>query len=226
MALEKMGLDFCCGGKKELKTAVSEKGLEMSLVVSALKEAVMTTSQEPERNWTTAGLTELCDYIESKHHSYMRENLPLISNMLARVKRAHAEHHGQMLVELEDDFISLREEIEAHLAKEEQILFPYIRQIEAFAKSSGEMPEMHCRTIANPIRQMEHEHENAGEVLARMREITGNYTCPEDACETFKGLYQALDALEKDLHEHIHLENNILFPRAIELENATGICSR
>jgi regulator of cell morphogenesis and NO signaling len=171
-----------------------------------------------ERNWDTASLTELADHIEQKHHNYMHRQLPAISALFPKLKRAHAEMHGAMLAEIEDIFLSLREEIEMHLQKEEGILFPYIRQIERVAIKGGPAPQVHCGSVANPIHQMEHEHEAAGRALEEMRKITNDYTLPADNCNAFKALYHDLDAMEKDLHEHIHLENNILFPRAIELE--------
>ncbi len=123
-----------------------------------------------------------------------------------------------MLERLKHSYTSLKTDIEMHLQKEEQILFPLIRQIEAFQQGRGPAPEMHCGSIGNPIRQMEHEHDVAGQFLTQMRQITENYSLPKDACPTFTALYKGLDALEKDLHEHIHLENNILFPKAQDLE--------
>ena len=107
--------------------------------------------------------------------------------------------------------------------KEEQILFPYIRQIEAYANRNGPKPEVHCGSVANPITQMEFEHDNAGNALVEMRKLTDNYARPEDACKTFDALYEGLAAMEADLHEHIHLENNILFPKAIELEHGVKL---
>jgi regulator of cell morphogenesis and NO signaling len=223
--LEKLGIDYCCGGKHDIRTAAAEKSVNLDTVLAALNEAIQTTQAQEvsEQNWTTATLAELADHIEAKHHTFMKEQLPRLSLMLAKVKRAHGDNHGQMLTELEDVYLSLREEIEAHLMKEEQILFPYIRQIEAYAVQKGPRPQAHCGTVANPITQMEHEHESAGRALERMRELTNNYVVPDDGCMTFATLYEGLAAMEDDLHEHIHLENSILFPKAIELEAKAGL---
>jgi regulator of cell morphogenesis and NO signaling len=218
-AMERLGIDYCCGGKHTLAEAAAEKGVDLERVMAAINEAVeQGGSAEDQRDWTTAGLTELADYIEARHHTFMKEQLPRISTLLMKVKRAHGERHGTMLVELDDVFVGLREEIESHLMKEEQVLFPYIRQIESAVAAGQEMPRMHCGSIANPINQMEHEHEEAGKALAQMRILTGNYTPPPDACPTFCTLYEALEAMERDLHEHIHLENSVLFPKARDLE--------
>jgi regulator of cell morphogenesis and NO signaling len=223
--LEKWGIDYCCGGKHDLKTAATEKSVNLEALLAALNEAIQTTQAQgvSEQNWTTATLAELADHIEAKHHTFMKEQLPRLSLMLGKVKRAHGDNYGQMLTELEDVYLSLREEIEMHLMKEEEILFPYIRQIEAYANGSGPRPQVHCGTVANPIAQMEHEHENAGRALEQMRELTNNYTVPDDGCATFAALYEGLAAMEDDLHEHIHLENSILFPKAVELEAKAGL---
>jgi regulator of cell morphogenesis and NO signaling len=223
--LEKWGIDYCCGGKHDLKTAAVEKAINLDALLAALNEAMQTAQVHDvsEQNWTTAALAELADHIEAKHHTFMKEQLPRLSLMLAKVKKAHGDKHGQMLTELEDVYLSLREEIEMHLMKEEQILFPYIRQIEEYATRKGPKPHVHCGSVANPITQMEHEHENAGRALEQMRKLTNNYTVPDDGCATFAALYEGLAAMEDDLHEHIHLENNILFPKAVELEPKAGL---
>ena len=223
--LEKWGIDYCCGGRHDLKTAAAEKSVNLDALLAALNEVIETIASKeiPEQNWTTATLAKLADHIEAKHHTFMKEQLPRLSLILAKVKKAHGDKHGQMLTELEDVYLSLLEEIEMHLMKEEQILFPYIRQIEAYANGSGPKPQVHCGSVANPITQMEREHENAGRALGRMRELTNEYTLPDDGCMTFVALYEGLAAMEADLHEHIHLENSILFPKAIELEAKAGL---
>ena len=222
--LEKLGIDYCCGGKHDLKTAAAEKSVNLDALLAALHEAIdAAASTEVSQNWTTATLAELADHIEAKYHAFMKEQLPRLSLMLAKVKKAHGDNHGQMLTELEDVYLSLREEIEMHLMKEEQILFPYIRQIEAYANGSGPKPQVHCGSVARPITQMEHEHESAGHALEQMRKLTNNYAVPDDGCATFAALYEGLAAMEDNLHEHIHLENSILFPKAIELEAKAGL---
>ncbi|RJP25058.1 MAG: iron-sulfur cluster repair di-iron protein [Candidatus Abyssobacteria bacterium SURF_5] len=217
---EKYRIDYCCGGAESLEEALRGKNVTFEKLSAELDAALKTpeNGDRKARDWSTAAPTELADYIEQRHHGFMKAQLPRVRNLLAAVQRAHAERHGRMLNELRDIYDSLQWEIEQHLMKEEQILFPYIRRIEAFVHNGGQEPVVHCGSIQNPIRQMEHEHENAGGALEKMRELTKEYSLPEDACATFRAVYEGLQAIEADLHEHIHLENNILFPKAIELE--------
>jgi len=217
--LEKLGIDYCCGGKLSLREAIENLGLSTEDVIKDLQAAIKNSDDRQKyRNWSTESLTELTGHIEEKHHSCMKEQLPRLERLLDKTLNAHKEKHGQMLTELKEVYAALKSEIELHLAKEEQILFPFISQIENFQQNQTDKPELHCGSVENPIGQMEYEHDNAGKALDKMRQVTLNYKVPEDACNTFKALYDGLKALEADLHEHIHLENNILFPRAIELE--------
>ncbi|MGD9874346.1 MAG: iron-sulfur cluster repair di-iron protein [Kiritimatiellia bacterium] len=213
--LEKMGIDYCCGGKRPLGEAVGAAGIEWPAFVSKLQGEAKPSAQ---KDWSKAPVTELADHILDKHHAFMKEQLPRMDSLLAKVRSAHGENHGAMIDDLRRVFNSLRSEIEMHLMKEEQILFPAIKAVDAYVSGTGGLPVIHCGSVANPIRQMEHEHDSAGEALAEMRRITGNYTLPEDACQSFAALYDGLQAIEADLHEHIHLENNILFPRSIRQE--------
>jgi len=218
---ESLGIDYCCGGVNKLAEAVEEAGLDLATVVKAVEQAVADANlpgSGPERDWREATLTELVDHIEGTHHVYTKKALPRLGDLFGKVLRAHAPKHGDMLGPLQATFQALRSELEMHLTKEEQILFPYIRQMEASLKETGRVPPMHCGTVQNPIRQMEAEHESAGKALARMRSVTNDYALPDDACPTFGALFEGLHELEADLHEHIHLENNILFPRAAAME--------
>lgn len=218
--LETLGIDYCCGGKDTLARAAEQAGLSADQVLVNLEQALREAGRDvtSTRDWSSVSLAELVDHIEQTHHVFMKEQLPRLAGLLDKTIQAHGERHGAMLEQLKHSYISLKTDIEMHLAKEEQILFPLIRQMEAFHQHRGPTPDMHCGSIGNPIRQMEHEHYVAGEFLVQMREITNNYALPNDACPTFAALYEGLDALEKDLHEHIHLENNILFPKAQALE--------
>ena len=218
--LESLGIDYCCGGKVPLNQAAEQAGLATDKVLADLTEAVESTEKDASsvKDWSAASSTELVDHVEQTHHVFMKEQLPRLAGLLDKVIRAHGERHGEMLERLKYNYISLKTDIELHLAKEEQILFPLIRQMEAFGQGQGPAPEMHCGSIVNPIGQMEHEHDVAGQCLTEMRRITSNYRLPDDACPTFAALFEGLDALEKDLHEHIHLENNMLFPNAQKLE--------
>jgi len=222
VVLERLGIDYCCGGKTPLAQAARQAGLSSDQVLAELDRALETGgNSDSVKDWAAASATELADHIERTHHVFMKEQLPRLVGLLDKTLRAHAQRHGDMLKQLQRSLITLRTDIELHLAKEEQILFPFIRQIEAWQQGEGPVPEMHCGTVANPIGQMEFEHEQAGEILAQIRAITSDFRLPEDACETFRALYEGLRDMESDLHEHIHLENNILFPKAIEVEAQT-----
>jgi regulator of cell morphogenesis and NO signaling len=228
--LERFGIDYCCGGGKSLGAAAAEAGVDAESLRRGLQEAMDSAPAGGEgaaRNWAEATLTELADHIERRHHAFMKEQLPRLDRLFGRVLQVHGEAHGDVLEPLRTTFDALSEEIEMHLMKEEQVLFPFIRSMEAHAEGRGPRAVIHCITVRNPVSQMEREHENAGSALAKMRELTTGYSLPDDACESFRALYDGLQALERDLHEHIHLENNILFPRAVGIEmEATPSASR
>lgn len=221
---EERGIDYCCGGKCGLGKAASDHGVRLDALLAELKSAIeeAPSSDEQEKDWHSAGVTELVDYIVDRHHAFLKGQLPRLAGMMAKVLRAHGVRHGEMLRALQDVFKSFSADLDEHLAKEENILFPLIRQIDAHAHGKGPRPVCHCGSVQDPIRQMQHEHDNAAHVLEGMREITADCTLPDDACNTFAALYDGLKAMENDLHEHIHLENNVLFPRSVELEKGIG----
>lgn len=209
---EKHGIDYCCGGKMPLTEACGHRGVSVDLVARELAEADAAPSGE-ERDWAAAALTELADHIEQTHHAYLRRELPRLTQLVSKVASVHGERHPEMREALRV-FMGLRSELESHMLKEEQVLFPMIRGLE---QADGPMT-FHCGSINNPIRMMEFEHDNAGDALARLRELTSDYTPPADGCNTFRATLSGLAELEQDLHQHIHKENNILFPRAARLE--------
>lgn len=213
--LEALGIDYCCGGKLPLAEAAQGANVPVETVIAVLKTTIAQAQQSPalERNWQQAPLDELMDHIVQTHHAFMHAELPRISQMVEKVGYAHGAAHGPMLAALAEVFKNLRAEIEEHLVKEEDVTFPAIRQLLA-----GRMDER----VERIVRELEHEHEVAGAALARLREITRDYALPEDACATFAGLFTALQNLERDLHQHIHLENNILFPRVCQLAASQG----
>jgi regulator of cell morphogenesis and NO signaling len=217
--LEKLGIDYCCGGQRSFGEAVRTAGLDWNVTVKTLEAAWNSARKEvPATDWNAEPVSALVDHILDKHHTFTREQLSRLNELLQKVKRAHGAQHGPLLNQLQEFFDALAAELSEHLMKEEQILFPAIKGIDAFVSAGGERPEFHCGTIDNPIRQMMLEHDNAGDVLAEMRRLTGSYQLPADACPTFEALYDGFQALEADLHEHIHLENNILFPKSLAQE--------
>lgn len=215
--LEQLGIDYCCGGKKPLVEAVQEAGLVWTTVLSDLHTELNREQNGLETDWNSVSLTVLANHIEKKHHTFMKEQLPRLDTLLARVQKAHGAKHGALLNELRRVFVSLRQEMEPHLIKEEQIIFPAIREIDAFVSGSELRPADDYGGIVHQILLMEREHVSAGNLLTEMRRLTGGYRLPGDACQSFTALYDGLRALESDLHEHIHLENNILFRKSVML---------
>jgi regulator of cell morphogenesis and NO signaling len=212
---ERWGLDYCCGGKKPLDQACAEKSIDLHAVMRDLLENDTRPPADPETDWLSASLDSLADHIVETHHAYLREALPRLSELTRRVRDAHGEKHPE-LVELAATFMDLRYELENHMMKEEIVLFPLVKTLEA----SDSLPPIHCGSVNNPIRVMEMEHDDAATALTKMRALTGDYTPPADACNTYLAMLDALEELEADMHQHIHKENNILFPRAAALEAA------
>lgn len=207
---ERFNIDYCCGGKMPLEDACARAGAETGEVLAALVEADQNgNTEDADNDWSNAPLSELINHIVSTHHAYLRRELPRLSAMAEKVVRAHGERFPWVL-ECQQILAGLRAELESHMGKEEQILFPMIRGLEA-AKAA---PSFHCGNLKNPITVMEREHDDAGSALAKLRAMTSGFTPPEDACNTFRAWLHGLCELEADLHEHIHEENNILFPRA------------
>ncbi len=208
---EKYQIDFCCNGKRPLDAACREAGLSAEAILAEI-HAAGQTEPAPERDWTREPLAALVPHIVSRHHKYLERELPQIE---ARIEKVVSNHSADKpwLIEVGETFFALRDELRDHLRKEEMILFPYIETLE-----SGEPGHACFPTVAAPIRVMLSEHDNAGAALAEMRRLTDGYAAPENGCPGFRALMADLSALEADLHQHIHLENNILFPRAIELE--------
>lgn len=210
---EKLGIDYCCGGKKPLAEACAEKGIDADTVLSVLL-AVEESAAPEERNWTNATLVELSRHIEQTHHEYLKRELPRLEAIVHRVAAVHGDRH-RWLAEFESIYSRFAAEMQAHLMKEEQVLFPLIRSLEG-----GEAgPTATCgHGVGNAIRIMEDEHDDAAQSLARMRELSAGFTPPADACNTFRAMLDGLGELEADTRRHVHKENSILFPRALELE--------
>ena len=209
---EAFGIDYCCGGKKPLAQAIREKGLDQRTVLRILETF---DAQEPsdERDWSRSSLTALADHIEKTHHAYLKSELPRLEYLVNKVASRHGSHTPQ-LVELARVFAGFKLELESHMQKEEVVLFPVCRQMERASTPQ----QLHRGSVENPIAVMIHEHVDAGDALKRMRELTNDYTSPADACNTYRALFDSLRELEQDMHRHVHKENSILFPKALELE--------
>lgn len=217
--LEQFGIDYCCGGAKTLADACRKKGIPIASVIEAI-DAAANLMQPDEKDWTAVSLSELIDHIVSRYHQRLRQDLPRIAELAEKVARVHGQSHPRM-VELAAVFRQFRDELEQHMQKEELILFPGIARIAA----GGSPKTFGCGGgLEHPIEVMMQEHDSAGEALARMRTLSDGYTPPPDACGSFKLLLHSLAGLELDMHQHVHKENNILFPRALALAEAS--CSR
>jgi regulator of cell morphogenesis and NO signaling len=213
---ESFHLDYCCGGNRPLAQACSEKGLDMQTVLAALDAA--TSAAPSAQDFTQSTATELIRHIVQTHHAYIRGELPRLLPMAEKAARKHGPAHPEF-IQIERQLRQLAGELTQHLNKEETILFPYIEAMETSRNRAGSAPHACFGTVESPIRAMINEHEAAGALLDDMRTSTRGFTPPADACPTLVGLLHGLDAFEKDLHRHVHLENNLLFPRAITLEN-------
>lgn len=209
---ERAGIDYCCGGKKTLAEACAAKGLDAATFVIALDAAAQFAHARPAVDAAAMSLGALADHIESTHHAYVKDELPQLVEKAERVAMKHA-WRDERLVAVAATTRELAEEMFNHMAKEERILFPLVRELERNGAHSG-----HCGSIANPIRQMEHEHDHAGGAIARLRELTDGFTPKADDCNTHRALLAGLARFESDLHDHVHKENNVLFPRALALE--------
>ena len=195
------GIDFCCGGGKPIAEVCQVKGLDTQTVLQEI-ESELSGGEVDLKRWDEAELYALIDHILVAYHRPLEEELPRLEFMARKVHRVHGERQPEMFGELLSTFLGLKAELESHMMKEEQVLFPMIRQ-EQGSRAAG------------PVAAMEHEHESAGGALECLRELTNGYEVPEGACNTWRALWHGLADLEESLHQHIHLENNILFPRAL-----------
>lgn len=210
---DQLHIDYCCRGERSLEDACRESHLDVPTVLERIRAVQSQPASTAERAWLEEPLGALCDHIESTHHQFLRSRLPQLSSDLAKVVAAHGAAHPE-LSEVQRTFETLRAELESHMWKEERILFPAIRQMEP----AGRKPAFPFGTVQNPIRVMEQEHDEAGDALERLRELTRGFQPPDDACATYRAVLNGLHELEGDLHRHIHKENSILFPRAQALE--------
>lgn len=213
---KKYGLDFCCGGKKTVKQACAEKGLDVTKIEQELQQAdkIPLSRPLPYGDWS---LDFLSDYIVNTHHSYVNKNLPDIKAYSEKVMKVHGAQHPE-LVRINQLVQEIYAELVAHMAKEEKVLFPYIKELVLANKNTSPLHAAHFGSVQTPINMMEMEHELVGKNLEEIRILSSNYLLPQDACASYSLLYRLLDEFEEDLHLHVHLENNILFPKALQTE--------
>jgi len=200
--LDRHGIDYCCGGDRPFGEVCEEKGLDRESVLSEIRKE-LESSEPSGEDWGQASLGDLIEHILSTYHRPLCEELPRLESMARKVLEVHRDKDPERLSELLRVYRELKAELDQHMVKEEQVLFPMIK------RGQGAM-------AAGPISVMRHEHDSAGKALRRLRELTDDYEVPAEACNTWKALWHGLAALEESLHQHIHLENNILFPRALE----------
>ena len=212
---KKYGIDFCCGGKKTVAKACADKNVNISLLLSDI--AALDEKTQKEIEFKTLKTDALIHHIVSKHHEYLKINMPLIFEYSQKVAKAHGNAHPEV-VEIFSLFGELKDELTNHLYKEENILFPYIQNLSEAYDNKLTVDTPPFKTVENPIHMMEQEHVDAHQLLDKIKKLSTEFTPPESACTTYKILYIKLKEFEDDLYQHIHLENNILFPRAVELE--------
>jgi len=213
---EEYKIDYCCGGRRSISDACAAAGIDPQVLTDRIAAAVANVDPA-EDNAEDKKPTELIGYILAKHHVFTAEELIRLTPLMEKVISRHGDNHPELL-ELQTVFTALTESLMPHMRKEEGVLFPYIQMLEAAADGLTPAPVSHFGTVQNPIRMMMSEHDTDGDRLRRMREITNNYKLPDGACPTYTALFAGLEDLERDLHRHIHLENNVLFPAAAELE--------
>lgn len=216
---ESLGIDYCCGGKRPLSDACSHANVDFARVIELLEQASHESVAPEAAAWKDKPLRELIAHVVGKHHAYVRQETPRIEGLLAKVTARHGADRPE-ISEIEQLFTAISQELSTHMLKEEQVLFPHVERMEQAVLSGNPVPAAFFGTVKRPIANMVAEHDDAGALLARIRELSNGYTAPAGACPTFLSLYLSLEEFERDLHHHVHLENNILFPRAVEMEQA------
>jgi regulator of cell morphogenesis and NO signaling len=216
---EQFGIDFCCGGRRSLADACRAASVDSRAVEQALAALPPGPCDESD-DVTQWPLPRLIEHIERTHHAYVRSALPVISRWLAKLVEVHGARHPE-LVRIAAAFDGMGRDLQQHMLKEEHVLFPYVRELAS--AGGGRASASPFGTVENPIRMMEREHQEAGDELRLIRELTNGFTPPSDACITYRACFEELKAFERDLHRHVHLENNVLFPRAVALERGAWV---
>jgi regulator of cell morphogenesis and NO signaling len=211
----KYGIDYCCGGKITLQQSCQKKGINFDEINQDL--LAIDERKDRSEDYKSWDMDFLVDYIVNKHHKYVTNSHPMMLELSAKVARVHGDRHLE-LIEINRLFVEIAEELMSHMYKEENILFPFIKEIAKAKREGSELNRPAFGTIQNPINMMESEHVSAGGSLEEIKELSLNFTPPEDACNSYRVFFSKLNEYEQDLHHHIHLENNILFPKAIAAE--------
>jgi len=214
---EEYHIDYCCGGRKPLAEACAAVGVDPAVLQKRLDEILASPDPNARYQPENATPSELISHILSTHHVFTVEETARLRPLMEKVVHKHGESHPELL-ELREVFANLVDSLIPHMQREENVLFPYIQHLEAAVNSGSAPPLPHFGTVENPVRMMMRDHEGDGLRLGRIRHLTNHFTAPEGACPSFTALYAGLHDLERDLHRHIHLENNVLFPAAVELE--------
>ncbi len=214
---EEFKVDYCCGGRRGFNEACELAGADPAVVAKKIEEIVETESAGDLAWLNAAPLRALISYIVDRHHVFTRTEIAALLPLSAKVATRHGESHPE-IVQLDRVFNLLSDELMQHLLKEENVLFPYIADLEKAENGDAAIPISCFGSVQNPVSMMLREHDNAGEMLRQIRELSGDFKLPDDACPSFTALFHRLGGFERDLHQHIHLENNLLFPRALDLE--------
>ena len=215
---EKLGIDYCCGGDQTLQQACHAANLPIDAVLDSMAEAEKASAPNGnDRDWQQEPLSDLIAHINNTHHKFVREETARLGPLFEKVCSVHGKNHSELL-RIQATFAALAQELAMHMMKEERVLFPHIVRMEEAVMQKEPVLPPPFGTVENPVAMMIHEHDSAGEALRSMRQASGGYAPLPDACVSYQTLYRALAGFEADLHQHIHLENNILFPRTIEME--------
>ena len=214
---EKLGIDYCCGGNKSLEQACRTANLSVDSVQRELDSAKQEAQPSAGRDWQREPLSELIAHINGIHHTFVRQEIARLTPLMEKVCGKHGPNHPELL-HIQAIFRGLAQELTSHMMKEEMVLFPYVTRMEEAVIEGEPVLPPPFGTVANPVAMMEHEHDSAGDAVRAMRSSSNGYVAPEGACASYQTLYRGLEEFEADLHQHIHLENNILFPRALAME--------
>ncbi len=219
---EEFKIDYCCGGRRSIADACAAAGIDEAVLTKRIGDVIASQSAEEDRaHPEDKKPSELIDYILAKHHIFTAAEIERLRPLMAKVALRHGEHYPELL-ELQAIFTALTASLLPHMQREEMVLFPHIKMLEAAVNGDTPAPVSHFGTVQNPVRMMMSEHDADGARLERMRAISRDYQLPDDACPSFTALYAGIQDLERDLHRHIHLENNVLFPASLELESRSG----